>query len=101
MTEIDLDAVYLPSEDVVSRVIEGDLIIVPLAAGIGDAEDELYTLNETGREIWQRLDGERTLAEVSSELAGLYDAPAEKITRDVVGLMVELVRRRIVCVRTT
>ena len=52
-----MDAVYAPSEDVVAREIEGELIIVPLVAGIGDMEDELYTLNETGRAIWDRLDG--------------------------------------------
>ena len=37
-----------PSEDVVAREIEGEFIIVPLAAGIGDMEDELYSLNESG-----------------------------------------------------
>jgi len=49
MTEIRMEAAYIPSEDVVAREIEGELIIVPLAAGIGDLEDELYTLNETGK----------------------------------------------------
>ena len=44
---------YVPSEDIVAREIEGELIIVPLAAGIGDMEDELFSLNETGREIWE------------------------------------------------
>ena len=41
--EVNLEAAYAPSEDVVAREIEGELIIVPLVAGIGDMEDELYT----------------------------------------------------------
>jgi hypothetical protein len=40
--KVNLDAAYVPSEDVVAREIEGELIIVPLAAGIGDMEDELF-----------------------------------------------------------
>ena len=38
-----------PSQGVVAREIEGEIVIVPVTAGIGEAEDELYTLNETGQ----------------------------------------------------
>ena len=55
--EITLDLVCIPSEDVVARIIEGELIIVPLVSGIGDMDDELYSMNGTGRAIWSRLDG--------------------------------------------
>jgi hypothetical protein len=37
--QVALDAIYVPSEDVVFRDIEGELIIVPLTSGIGDMED--------------------------------------------------------------
>ena len=37
-TSITLDTICAPSEDVVAREIEGELITVPLAAGIGDME---------------------------------------------------------------
>ena len=93
-TTVTLDAVYVPSEDVVAREIEDELIIVPLAAGIGDADHELYTLNETGQAIWERLDGTRSLRAVAAELAAAYEAPAGDIERDVLGLVGELVRRR-------
>jgi hypothetical protein len=90
-----MEAVYAPSEDVVAREIEGELIIVPLAAGIGDMEDELYTLNDTGRAIWDRLDGHTSLGEIAAALATEYDAPLGEIERDVLGLVQELARRRI------
>ena len=89
-----MEAVYAPSEDVVAREIEGELIIVPLAAGIGDLEDELFTLNETGQDIWQRLDGHRSLAEIVSSLAEEYEAPSGVIEQDVRGLVNELLKRR-------
>ncbi|MDP3397214.1 MAG: PqqD family protein [Methanoregula sp.] len=96
MDEITLESICKPSEDVVSREIEGELIIVPITSGIGDMEDELYTLNETGRAIWDRLDGKLSLGDIAKALTEEYDAPPGDIGRDVQGIAAELVRRRIV-----
>jgi hypothetical protein len=93
---IDLDTAYAPSEDVVAREIEGEIIIVPLTSGMGDMEDELYTLNDTGRAIWAKLDGLKPLRAVVSELAAEFDAPLEVIEQDAVGLLEELARRKMV-----
>jgi len=94
-TPLDLNAVCASSEDVVVREIEGEILIVPLVAGIGDAEDELYTLNETGQAIWQKLDGQRTLKQVAEMLVAEFDAPLAEVEKDVLGLASELTRRGI------
>ncbi|MCL4489652.1 MAG: PqqD family protein [Chloroflexi bacterium] len=93
MSDCNLDAVYAPSDDIVARMIGGELIIVPLAAGIGDMEDEIYTLNPTGQAIWERLDGHRRLKDVVGELAAEFEAGPGEIERDVRGLVAELVKR--------
>jgi hypothetical protein len=85
---------FLPSADIVAREIEGELIIVPLSAGIGDLEDELYSMNDTGREVWRLMDGAHTLDEIAAALAELFDAPQPDILADVQGLVGELLRRR-------
>lgn len=95
-----MDAVYAPSEDVVAREIEGELIIVPLVAGIGDLEDELFSLNETGRAIWKRLDGKTALRAVAAALRQEFEAPAEALEKDLRGLVAELVKRKML-VETT
>lgn len=92
--KVRVDVAYAPSEDVVAREIVGELVIVPLAAGIGDMEDALYSLNETGRAIWERLDGRKSLRQVAAELSQEYDAPGEEIEQDAIGLVGELLRRR-------
>jgi hypothetical protein len=92
-TEASAAVAYRPSEDVVARDIEGELVLVPLTAGVGDLEDEIYTLNETGRAIWDRLDGRTPLATIATALATEFDAPAGEIERDVLGLVAELLRR--------
>ena len=96
MTEnLALNKVCVPSENVVAREIEGEIIIVPLASGIGDAEDELYSLNETGQAIWHQLDGVRTLSEVVDALLEEFEAPRAALETDVIGFSTELLRRGI------
>jgi hypothetical protein len=97
--DIRLDQVYAPSDDIVAREIEGELIIVPLVAGIGDMEDELFALNDTGKDIWRRLDGKTTLAGIAKALAAEYSARPDEIENDVLGLVGELVRRKMLVVK--
>jgi Coenzyme PQQ synthesis protein D (PqqD) len=94
--DVKLESIYKPSDDVVARMIEGELIIVPLAAGVGDAEDELYTLNDTGRAIWDRLDGTSSLRDIVGGLESDFDADAGEVEKDVLGLIGELLKRRMV-----
>ena len=96
---LTLRSICVPAENVVAREIEGDIIIVPLTAGIGDADDELYTLNETGAAIWRKLDGHRTLDDVAAALASEFDAPQSELESDVLGFAAEMVRRGILATK--
>ena len=97
--EVTMETICLPSEDIVARVIEGDIIIVPLVSGIGDADDELYTLNETGKAIWQVLDGQRNLGQIAAALAVQFNSSEDEIAKDVLGFAREMVRRGILTVK--
>ena len=94
--KVNLDAVYAPSDDVVAREIEGEILIVPLTAGIGDMEDELFTLNDMGKVIWERLDGQISLKGIMDELVTEFEAPADEIKEDVIGFVEELLKRSMV-----
>jgi len=98
-TDLNLGTICTPSDDVVAREIEGEIIIVPLVAGIGDADDELYTLNETGRAIWQKLDGQRTMGEVAAALMQDFEASQAELEADVLGFADEMVRRGILALK--
>jgi hypothetical protein len=99
VTQISLDTVCVPSDDVVAREIEGEIVIVPIVAGIGDAEDELYTPNESGQGMWRHLDGTRSLGAVVNALAQEFDAPRVELEADVLGFSGEMVRRGILVER--
>jgi hypothetical protein len=94
--EINLNAVYVPSQDMVAREIEGKLIILPLITGVGNAESELFALSETGQCLWQLLDGKRTLKKIIETMHAEYDAPRTEIDKDIKELIRELLQRRII-----
>jgi Coenzyme PQQ synthesis protein D (PqqD) len=93
---LNLNTVCTPSQDVVAREIEGEMLIIPVVAGIGEEGDELYTLSETGQAIWQKLDGQRTLRDVAVLLTDEFDAPAGEIETHVLGFVSALTRRGLV-----
>ena len=90
--DITLENICIPSADVVAREVDGRLVIVPLVEGVGDADREIYTLNETGRSIWHKLDGEKTLKQVALELADEFAIPLEQLERDVLGLVSDMIK---------
>jgi len=92
---VTFDKIYAPSKEIVAREIEGEIIIVPLAGGIGDMEDELFTLNETGKAVWIKLDGKKRLSDLVKELQEEFEAPGGEIKQDVIGLVEELIKRKI------
>ena len=91
--QVTIDSVYIPSQDVVTREIEGEIILIPITSGIGDM-DEIYTLNETGRAIWRSLDGKKSLREVAASLETKFIAKPDEIEKDVQGLVNELLKRK-------
>ncbi|MCK5313295.1 MAG: PqqD family protein [Desulfobacteraceae bacterium] len=94
--KIDISKKYFKNEDVIIREIEGEYLMIPIASGIGDMEDEMYTLNETGIAIWEKLSPEKTIEAIVDELGQEYDADKKKITTDVLGLIEELFKRKII-----
>jgi hypothetical protein len=93
---IGMSMVFSHSNDVVSREIDGMLIIVPLTSGIGDMEDDLFSMNETGTAVWKKLDGEKTIKVIIEELKKEYSAGKGEITADVTGIVGELLKRRMI-----
>lgn len=54
-----------PSDDVVSRAIAGERLLVPVRNGAAQM-DFIFTVNEVGAFIFALLDGRRTPSEIAS-----------------------------------
>jgi len=57
---------------------------------------QYYTLDAVGARVWDLCDGSRRSADVVSVIHAEYDAPMDAIQGDVVDLLEELARERLV-----
>ena len=92
----ELKKVYKISENVVAREIENEIIIVPIISGIGSMDDDLYTLNETGKQIWNLMDGNNSIIDIARELEKEYDAPLNQICDEVKEIVNILLEKRMI-----
>ncbi|MDO8748852.1 MAG: PqqD family protein [Candidatus Omnitrophota bacterium] len=89
-----LESIFAPSEDVVAREIQGEFLIIPITSGIAESDEEIFTLNETARVVWNNLDGKRTLRALIDKLSVEFDSPAAEIENEVCGFTEELLKRK-------
>jgi hypothetical protein len=94
--KVNTDDIYRPSDDVVARIVSEEFIIIPITSGGGDSDDSIFSLNKYGQAIWNRLSGKRSLKDVVSDLCGEFEASIEEIEEDVLGLVGELLKRKMV-----
>jgi len=72
----------IKKEDIIFRKIEDEYILVPMLS-TSDEVENIYNLNQVGADIWERIDGEKTIGEVIEELKREYEGNPEEIERDV------------------
>lgn len=83
---IDLQMIYRHSGNIVSRLIGGEMILVPIRKNVGDMES-IYTLNETGARVWELIDGQRTLAEILQHMVAEFEVAPPQAEQDLLELI--------------
>ena len=97
---IDPLAVYYKSDQVTAREIEDEFVIVSITASRNGLGDELYFLNETGRELWEHLNGEVNLSQLIESISSQYSGDSfEQIREDVFALIEDLLEHNIIMKR--
>ena len=87
-----LRVIYAHDPAMISRVIAGEMILVPIRKNVGDMES-IYTLNETGARVWELLDGQRSLAEVHEEMITEFDVEPLQARQDLLELIQALLEQ--------
>ncbi|MFH1093586.1 MAG: PqqD family protein [Candidatus Omnitrophota bacterium] len=73
---------YQKSEDIVSRKIADEVILVPIKSNVGDL-DNIYTLNNVGARIWELIDGKRRLVDIKNVLAEEFEVDESQARKDL------------------
>ena len=73
---------YVRSESVVSRVIAGEMLIIPVRKGVGDLAS-IYKLNEVAGSIWEAIARPRPKDEIVDHVEQNFAGQRVQIERDV------------------
>jgi len=92
---IATDVRFIRNQEVVSRRIEGELIIVPIRSGVGDL-NSLYTLNPVGSVLWDFLTEGRTLGEMVQRICDEFEVTRSQATGDIETFLDSLLEEKLV-----
>ncbi len=81
--------VYKRSKAVVSRLIGGEMLVLPVRGDVGDLAS-FYTLNGTAATIWVALEQPRSLTEICDVIRHQYEIGKEKAEEDIALFMLEM-----------
>ena len=79
---MDLEKRYSQSEDIVSRTIGEDTILVPIHRQVGELEN-VYALNDTAAFIWGQMDGKSSLGDICNRMESEFEVDRERAERDL------------------
>ncbi len=81
--------VYSRNPNIAFRKISHECILVPVRNKIGDL-DGIYALNEVSARIWELLDGENSLNQISDTLFNEFEINRQTLNSDLFGIIEEL-----------
>ncbi len=78
-------------DDVLTRQIAGETIIVPIRGKLADMQN-IFAVNVVAEFIWERMDGKRSLDDIAREVAQHFEVSEGVARSDVLEFVDELSR---------
>ncbi len=95
MLAIQSDARFVRNQEVVSRQIEGELIIVPIRRGVGDL-NSLYTLNSVGSILWDYMTEGHTVPEMVIRVCDEFEVTATQALADIQDFLDSMLQEKLI-----
>jgi Coenzyme PQQ synthesis protein D (PqqD) len=95
MQTVISDVRFVRNRDVVSRQIDGELIIVPIRRGVGNL-NSLYTLNVVGRVLWEYLGDGHTIPEMVQRVCDEFEVSVAQAQNDIQVFLNSLLEEQLV-----
>ena len=86
---------FIRNRAVVSRQIEGELIIVPIRHGVSDL-NSLYTLNQVGLVLWDFMREEHTVPEMMNRVCDEFEVTAAQAQDDIRAFLDSLLEEKLI-----
>ena len=87
--DINLNLTYKKNEEIVTRGIAGETLLVPIRDKLADMQ-RIFALSSVAEYVWQELDGEKNLGEIRDGILATFDVEQEQVDADLKEFMAEL-----------
>ena len=74
--------IFKKNDDVVSREIAGETILVPIRGKLADMQN-IFSLNPVAKYIWEQLNGELTLEDIRNGIMNSFDVKDKNAEEDL------------------
>jgi len=91
----EVKEVYKKKSDIVYRKVAGETILVPVSGRLADMQ-RIFALNPVGEFIWDKLDGSRSLQQISDDIQRFFDVTGEEANADLEGFIAELLKEGLI-----
>jgi hypothetical protein len=81
---------YSRNPEFVYRRIGDELLLVPIRQNAAEVQS-IYSLNETGGYVWEALDGQRTVADITQLVVDAFEVSETEAEPDIENLIHHLV----------
>ena len=83
------ETVFKKQDEIVSREIAGETILVPVSGKVADMQ-RIFSLNTVAEYIWKQIDGKKNLREISDSILTIFDVQKEQADSDIQDFITEL-----------
>ena len=84
MKSLSLDDRFEKNPEMPFRVIEDEVVLVPIKRNLVELEDGIYLLRDkVAFRIWELVDGKRTVGEIEQNLSEVFQVDPSQLRKDL------------------
>lgn len=93
---METTACFERNADFIFRKVVDEYVLVPIHQDVATM-DCIYSLNEVGAFIWEKLQEKRTQAELQAAILDEFDADAQVLAQDLENFLQEMITIGAIC----
>jgi hypothetical protein len=90
--DIDINAIPRPNPDIIGRVVDHEAVLVMPKQG------KVKVLNEVGASIWELVDGQRSILQITEEICMQFEIDHSRAQADALIFFADLLERDMVTI---
>jgi hypothetical protein len=90
-----MNAIFKKKEEIVTREIAGETILVPVKGKLADMQ-KIFSLNPVADSVWQQLNGDKSVKDIRDRILETFDVEKKQAGRDIMELIDNLLKEDLI-----